>query len=229
MVYPAFADAIRFASDEMLVEVAQTSLQVTEAQRLRYKVYCEERSFEPGADGLEQDPYDVHSRHVIVRSKNNGAIYGTVRIVLSNATGGQDSYPMSRICEPHVLAPLPVSATGEISRFALTRDRQGISAAASALMRLFLMRGIVAVSGAHCLTHWCAIMETSLLRLLRATAIHFEAVGPTVEFHGTRQPAVGGIATVLGRIRLEQPLVWGFITDDGQLWKEDQAPVRRFG
>ena len=100
-------------------------------------------------------------------------------------------------------------------------------------MRLFLMRGIVAVSGAHNLTHWCAIMEQSLLRLLRATAIHFEHVGPAVEYHGVRQPAVGAISTVLGRIRAEKPLVWSFITADGALWQERPValpePARRFG
>ena len=116
---------------------------------------------------------------------------------------------------------MPTRATGEISRFALTRDRAGISPAAAALMRLCLMRGIVEVSGRMNLTHWCAIMERSLLRLLRATAIHFQPVGPTVEFHGVRQPTVGAIDTILERIRREQPVVWSFITAEGSFWNAD--------
>lgn len=71
---------------------------------------------------------------------------------------------MNRVCEPYVLAPLPVGSTGAISRFALTRERSCISAGAAALMRLCLMRGIVQVSGQAGLTHWCAIMESSLIR-----------------------------------------------------------------
>jgi hypothetical protein len=156
-----------------------------------------------------------------------------VRVVLGCAQRGAASFPMNRVCERYVLAPLPAMATGEISRFALTRDRPGVSPEAAALMRLFLMRGIVAVSGAEDLTHWCAIMERGLLRLLRATAIQFQHVGPAVEYHGTRQPAVGAISSVLGRIRGEKPLVWSFITGDGALWQEREAalpaPVRRFG
>ena len=144
-----------------------------------------------------------------------------MRIVLPYEALGHDGFPMSRVCERYVLAPLPIGATGEISRFALTRERPGVSAAAAALMRLCLMRGIVEVSGRMNLTHWCAIMESSLLRLLRATAIHFVPVGPVVEFHGTRQPAVGAIDTILERIRREQPVVWSFITGDGSLWNPE--------
>ena len=229
----SIGSALEEARDELDIEIATGSAQIEEAQRLRYKVYCEERGFEPGENGLEQDEFDMLSRHVLVRSRNSGEVLGTVRVVLGCGQRGATSFPMNRVCERYVLAPLPAMATGEISRFALTRDRPCVSPAAAALMRLFLMRGIVAVSGEHDLTHWCAIMERSLLRLLRATAIHFEHVGPAVEYHGPRQPAVGAISTVLGRIRSEKPLVWSFITGDGALWQDRAAalpePARRFG
>jgi len=224
--------ALEAACGEMKIEVATNAGQIQEAQRLRYKVYCEERGFEPGANGLEQDTFDARSRHVLVRARASGEVLGTVRVVLGEGTTGASSFPMNHVCEQYVLAPLPAIATGEISRFALTRDRPGVSAATSALMRIFLMRGIVTVSGMHDLTHWCAIMERSLLRLLRATAIHFQHVGPAVEYHGTRQPAVGAISNVLGRMRNERPEVWSFITGNGTLWAENQArpePMRRFG
>ena len=229
----SIGSALEEARDELDIEIATGSAQIEEAQRLRYKVYCEERGFEPGENGLEQDEFDMLSRHVLVRSRNSGEVLGTVRVVLGCGQRGATSFPMNRVCERYVLAPLPAMATGEISRFALTRDRPCVSPAAAALMRLFLMRGIVAVSGEHDLTHWCAIMERSLLRLLRATAIHFEPVGPAVEYHGIRQPAVGAISTVLGRIRAEKPLVWSFITGEGALWQERPVllpePARRFG
>ncbi len=221
MLQAAFSDAIVAARDELHVCVAHTPDQMRDAQRLRYRVYCEERGFEPGVDGLEQDAFDRHSRHILVRSRVTGTTLGTVRIVLPVAGADHSSFPMSRVCEDYVLAPLPVSATGEISRFALTRERAGVSPAAAALMRLCLMQGIVAVSGQANLTHWCAIMERSLIRLLQATAIHFQPVGPTVEFHGERQPAIGAIGTVLDRIHREQPVVWNFITGEGSLWSAD--------
>lgn len=224
MLQPAFSDAITAARDELSIVVAVEPEQVLQAQRLRYRVYCEERGYEPGAGGLEQDAFDAFSSHMLVSSRATGTTLGTVRIVLPTDTAGHAGFPMSRVTEPYVLRPLPVGTTGEISRFALTRNRVGISPAAAALMRLCLMRGIVEISGRMNLTHWCAIMESSLLRLLRATAIHFQPVGPTVEFHGVRQPAVGAIDTMLERIRREQPVVWSFVTADGSLW--DKQAIR---
>lgn len=224
--------ALEAASGEMEIEVATGAAQIRDAQRLRYKVYCEDRGFLPSENGLEHDAFDPLSRHVLVRARATGEVLGTVRVVLGAAQTGAASFPMNHVCEQYVLAPLPAGSTGEISRFALTRDRPGVSSQAAALMRLFLMRGIVTVSGMHGLTHWCAIMESSLLRLLRATAVHFQHVGPAVEYHGTRQPAVGAIATVLGRMRNEKPAVWAFITDNGTLWTDAEAQperVRRYG
>ena len=221
-----FSDAIKSASGEISVECASTTEQINEAQRLRYRVYCEERGFEPGQGGRETDSFDVSARHVLVRSRLTGNTLGTVRVVLPQQRGGAESFPMNRVCEPYVLGPLPFASTGEISRFALTRERAGISAGAAALMRLCLMRGIVQVSGQSKLTHWCAIMESSLIRLLRATAIHWQPVGPVVEYHGKRQPAVASISTMLGRIRREQPAVWSYITNDGLFWSDsDAAPA----
>ena len=229
MARAGFADAIAAAAAELAVEVADTPAQILEAQRLRYRVYCQERCFEPGADGLEQDEFDVTSRHVLVRGIASGTVFGTVRVVCAPPEGSQDSFPMQRACERYVLAPLPASTTGEISRFALTRDRSGLSPAAAAAMRLFLMRGIVEISGQGALTHWCALMESSLLRLLRPTGIHFQAIGPCVEHHGTRQPAIAAIGVLLNRIRSEQPHVWFFITNNGAFWSEPTVLARRTG
>jgi N-acyl-L-homoserine lactone synthetase len=220
MAHAGFSDAIALAAAEIRVEVATTPEQILEAQRLRHRVYCEERRFEPGVNGLERDQFDATSRHVLVRGLSTGAVFGTVRIVCATLDGGQDSFPMQCFCERYVLASLPTTSTAEVSRFALTRDRSGISPAAAAAMRLFLMRGIVLISGENALTHWCAMMEVSLLRLLRATGVHFRSVGPTVEHHGIRQPAVGEIGAMLNRMRFEQPPAWSFITDNGSLWSE---------
>lgn len=222
----AFADAISMAHDEMIVEVATSITQIFEAKKLRYKVYCEERGYEPGSNGLEQDTFDASASHVLVRNRSTGMVCGTARVVLSRGDAGHDGFPMQAVCARYVLSPLPSGSTGEISRFALTRDRKGISAAGAAVMRLFLMRGIVQVSGEKALTHWCAIMEGSLLRLLRATAIHFLPVGPEVEHHGTRQPAVASIGFLLDRIQREQPFVWAFLTKSGLLWSEQTVLAR---
>jgi N-acyl amino acid synthase of PEP-CTERM/exosortase system len=212
----AFADAIKAATDELVVELAVSPGQVLEAQRLRYRIYCEERGFEVGKDGLERDEFDPASRHVLVRSRLTGAMLGTVRLVQSDI--GLDGFPMRRACDAELFGSLRVMSTGEISRFAVARHRSGVSPGAGALVRLCLIRGLVQISAQEELTHWCALMERALLRLLQATAIHFEAVGPVVEYHGPRQPAVCAIAPMLQRMKVEQPAIWAYITGNGALW-----------
>lgn len=216
----AFVAAVESASAELVVEIARTPEQVLEAKRLRYRVYCEERGYEPGQGGIEQDEFDVNAHHVLVRSRVTGEVFGTVRVVLSKS---EDTlgFPMQRVCEDYVLAPLPQIATAEISRFALTRHRGGISPAAAALMRLFLIQGLIRLSGELGLTHWCAIMERTLLRLLRSTSIYFLPVGPAIEYHGLRQPAIYTLADGLERMRRENQQIWSFLTLDGSLWSEE--------
>jgi N-acyl-L-homoserine lactone synthetase len=219
----AFSDAITAARNELVVEIARTPEQILEAKRLRYKVYCEERGFEPGEGGLEQDEFDANAHHVLVRSAATGEVYGTVRLVLSKRHEGGAGFPMQRVCEDYVLAPLPSQATGEVSRFALTRDRAGISPGAAALMRLCLIQGIIQISDECGLTHWCAIMEKTLLRLLRSTSIYFLPVGPTIEYHGVRQPAIWTLEDGLERMRRENPQIWSFLTLDGAIWSPSEA------
>jgi N-acyl-L-homoserine lactone synthetase len=219
-----FADAIKAATDELAVELAVSPGQVLEAQRLRNRISCEERGFEASKHGLERDEFDPASRHVLVRSRLTGAILGAVRLVLSDT--GLDGFPMRRACGAEVLGPLPAKSTGEISRFAVVRQRRAVSPAAGAFVRLCLIRGMVEISARQGLTHWCALMEPVLLRLLQATAIHFEAVGPVVEYHGPRQPAVCVITPMLQRMKLEQPALWAYITGNSALWS--QAPTTQW-
>ena len=111
----AFTDAIRAAQDELGIEIASSPEQLREAQQLRFRVYCQERGFEPGKGGLEHDRFDPASRHVLVRNRATGVVLGTVRVVLSKSAAGLNGFPMRQVCEPWVLSPLPIAGTGEIS------------------------------------------------------------------------------------------------------------------
>ena len=67
------------------------------------------------------------------------------------------------------------------------------------------------------LTHWAAVMEPKLLRMLAAIGLHFTPVGPPVSHHGLRQPAYACIADTLERMRRERPDHWMVATDAGSL------------
>ncbi len=196
------------------VVLADTPAQKLESYRLRYQVYCVERGFEPGRNGIEKDAADDRSCHALVIHNATQTALGSVRIVAPAASPIR--YPMANVCQPDLLSQLPLNTTGEVSRFAVSKARR-MDCRDTAMVRLGLIQGIVQLSHEMGLTHWCAIMEPALLRLLQMNAIHFAALGPTIEYHGVRQPAYGHIRTVLDRIRREQREVWNYITLGGIL------------
>jgi len=216
----------------MELEVAETALQeltsrfelvfprspgqLDDVFRLRYQVYCLERGFEPARNGRESDRFDRFARHALVRDRANHAPVGTVRLVAPASGDSLFLLPINKVCEPSLFRHLPLPRTAEISRFALSKSYRADRGVTASLLRLFLMRGVIALSAELGLTHWCALMEPCLMRLLRATSIHFQPLGGPVEYHGLRQPAVAVISEVLARSAREQPLFWDFVTEGGR-------------
>src|SRR5205807_10166970 len=82
---------------------------------------------------------------------------------------------------------------------------------------LGLMTTALQMSIPHGIRHVCAVMEPSLCRLLARFGIHFETLGPAVQYHGLRQPCYSKLADLLARIRVERPEIWEVITDSGGL------------
>ena len=203
--------------DQFSVEMADTPEAVEEAHRLRYQVYCLERGYESSDTGLEIDEFDARSRHVVLRHRPTGRAVGTVRLVLFGPDAGEYALPIQQFCAPEILDRFPLHATAEISRFAVSKELRGVAGVSATPIHVGLMRGIIEVSQELGLTHWCAVMERSLLRLLRATAIHFHPIGPPVAHHGLRQPAYGTIGQIVSRVRREKPAIWNFVNRDGLL------------
>jgi len=195
------------------ISIAKSQVDFTELHRLRYEVFCFQRRILIGQNGTEGDPYDATSRHVLLR-RADGELVGTVRLVLPKPGSLDQSFPMQRVSDPVLLSGIPLATTGEISRFCLSRDRRDSAEHADTVLRLGLMKGIARASAEARLTHWCAVMEKGLLRLLHLAAIRFEPVGPPIEYFGTRQPAVANIADVLRRGKLEQRPIWNYVTDN---------------
>ena len=84
-------------------------------------------------------------------------------------------------------------------------------------MRLGLIQTLVRMSMEHGITHWLAVMEPKLLRMLAAMTIHFEPLGGMVEHHGWRQPCFCNLADVLQRMKNERPAFWNVLTAGGTL------------
>lgn len=205
---------------------------------LRYQVYCVENPFEDPAahaNGLEIDSYDSHSTHALLIHRPTGLAAGTVRIVLPLAEDPGASFAIQAVCDPALLADarrMPIATTGEISRFCIAKtfrrrvqDRSLRTVPASndppivderrviPNMTLGLIQWLVATSEARGITHWCAVMEPQLLRLLARLGIRFEPIGDLVEYHGWRQPCIVALDTMLEQVRAARPDVWSIIAN----------------
>ena len=172
-------------------------------------------AMKPGKMGLRSTSLTV-APAMLLLSTQTGRVVGTVRLEMPRP-GPRTRFPVQRLCAPSVLPRVPIMTTAEISRFAISKDRGGMSQAAVSLMRLGLVQGIVRLSSEAGVTDWFAVMERRLLRLLQSTAMHFQAIGPLVEHHGIREPAYANISKLLSRMRREQPQIWNFVTDGGKL------------
>ena len=218
--------------EEVSIEIANTAVVLRETYELRHQVYCVERGFEPGQDGVERDEYDDLARHAVVRWRQTGEVVGTVRLILPRIPARGDEFPMQRLCDPALFQGLPMDTIGEVSRFALakknTRQMRCVSPASFSLLRLALIQGAVRLSAEAGHTHWLAVMEPTLLRLLRATGIHFMPLGPLVEYHGLRQPSIAELAPMLSRMAEEQPIIWDFLTQGGTWYKASRSRLPRY-
>jgi N-acyl amino acid synthase of PEP-CTERM/exosortase system len=218
MIGSALEDAILELKGEVSVELADTPAALREAQQVRYQVYCVERGFLTGENGFERDDYDDFARHAVVRWRQTGEVVGTVRLVLPKSPAGGDDFPIQHVCEPALMRGYLRSTTGEVSRFALAKQatkQMRCSSAATSLLRLALIQGAVWLSAEAGHTHWLAVMEPTLVRLLRATGLYFLPIGPLVDYHGLRQPVVAELVPTLARMADEQPVVWDFVTRSG--------------
>jgi N-acyl amino acid synthase of PEP-CTERM/exosortase system len=82
-------------------------------------------------------------------------------------------------------------------------------------LTLGLMDGIIRMSIQHKATYLCATMERQLLRLLNRMGIHFEPIGPVVEYHGLRQPCYRYLLDLLNQVKKERFDVWEVMTNEG--------------
>jgi N-acyl amino acid synthase of PEP-CTERM/exosortase system len=201
------------------------------AHEIRYQVYCVEKPFEDPEqhpEGCETDVFDQQSAHVILTSRSTGEGIGTVRLVLPDRAAPQ-SFSMAQILEYYGTdSPVPIAHTAEVSRFSVSKRSRPRKDGAidlrsrglrrqEPLMSLGLIQGLIRMSATYGITHWCAVMEPKLLRMLAAMGIHFISVGALLDYHGMRQLCYCKVKTVLATVRSERPSFWEIITDGGAL------------
>lgn len=208
--------------EEFVVQTANTKALIEETYRLRYQVYCVERSFLDGSDERETDEFDPYSYSTVLINKASGAVVGSARLILGSDRCPTDSFPMQQLCQGQLPPGVNINTAAEVSRFAISKERR--SRASTALMRLALVQGLVDLSAELGLESWCAVMEPCLLRLLEMSAIRFKPFGQPVEYHGLRQPCYNRLDELLEGVAVERLELWAFLTRNGALWRRPVAP-----
>lgn len=218
---------LREIEDQFYVKVVDDISLLNKIYELRYQVYCTERSFLPGQDGMEYDEFDQQSRHIALIDRQTNQLVGTARLVRSTPGNLHGSFPMQTVCSPFLLEKLPFDTTAEASRFAISKQRR--SPRSAALLRVGLFQGLIRLSAELGLTHWCGVLEPALLRLLGMTSIYFEPLGPVVEYHGLRQPCFTRLDHFLDRIHAERPEIWDYLTEGGETWPRQSDRIWQQG
>jgi len=210
--------------------LVESPTQLKMALALRYRVYCLERQFKDATqfpDGLESDELDNQSVQGLLMDRRSNEAIGTARLILP----GREKLPIHSVLWRQGGTPtlhFPGDKSAEVSRFALSRQflrhtrkvpscAESQSSSYGGLPRLGLVQVLLQMTIDQGVTHWAAMMQPSLLRMLAAMGIHFTPIGSLVAYHGMRQPCVCDVAQMLGRLLLEKPDNWQVVTDGGRL------------
>lgn len=183
---------------------------------IRYQVYCQEFHYEREEDcpnRMENDCYDVHSTHGLLMHKPSGGAVGCVRLIGRDPNNPDLPLPFECFCQNprylKILDPktLPRSSFGEFSRLAVLSsfrrrksdekkplsmpDWQAASPSgrnAFPVIPVSLFLAALSMLLHNGFNYGFAMMEPSLVRLLRRFEIHFNQIGDVVDYHGQRGP-----------------------------------------
>ncbi len=198
-------------------------------------------------DQKEFDDFDYRSVHAIVRHRPSGITAASLRLVLPDRDHPETPFPIedhcgdySRLVSP-LLQGIPRHSIAEISRFAISKDfkrRIGEAGTVAGVrpgrdiylnqdpsgkrviphLILGLFAAVFRMSIELKISHWYAVMDLSLLRLLNRFGIDFVPIGDMVDYHGLRQPCLGNVEEAVDKLWEKRIDAWKLVTADGALW-----------
>lgn len=130
---------------------------------VRYQIFVEEKHWiEPTPLKIEFDDFDHFSRHLLVVNDNHEVI-GTVRMIDDSPLG----FPYEKV------ASLPSAVSRdqlyEVSRLSVLESERG----QRSLILVGLCRAVWRIATRHSKTHWCAVVDRPVARLLKTLGFEF--------------------------------------------------------
>ncbi|MGZ8162058.1 MAG: PEP-CTERM/exosortase system-associated acyltransferase [Methylobacter sp.] len=218
-----------------------------EVYKLRYQVFCIENEIfnsESYPDNLEFDGYDRQSVHYLIRHRKSGDYAATTRLVLPEANKPEKLFPLELYCEIDNLAvmqPINRKHLAEVSRFCVSKAFKKRKYEANTLaptggsdsqdyftlderrnfpyITLALIACVIKASHENDIHYLYGTLEPPWLRFLSSTGINFVKIGPLVDFHGERWPAVIKITDMLDCVAEKNPGIWNLLTNKGSIWQ----------
>ena len=206
-IVPAYSDALK-----------------DEVYRLRHQVYCEELKWEPvRPSGREEDEYDAHSLHLLIRSTKVGEFMGCTRLVLTRPEAPDEPLPFEKACAATLdrsiidTAALPRDVIGEFGRLAVLRkfrNRKGEEQSATGLIQSFntlfrprfpyilagLYLGTIELARVNGIDTLFILTEARLVRHLRRLGVKIDTIGASIEHRGQRLPSMLSASETIGNL-----------------------------
>jgi len=237
--YNRYFQAIPVNSQDRLADVFRLRYHV-------YCIERQFEKAEEFPDQQEHDHYDSRSLQTLLVHRSSRTIAGTVRLILPDPANPIGSLPIDLVCKEPLLrdtSRIPRESCAEVSRFTVSRSFRrrvdeadsphGVTDASLAALdeavaqmsdrriaphlTVGLFAELIRVGHQHGITHWCAVTERALLRLLTRIGMYFTDLGPEVVHHGIRQPCYLEIRSMLERVKRERFDVWEILTDEGRV------------
>lgn len=205
--------------------------------RIRHEVYCEELAYEAvRPDRLEQDEYDGHSVHCLLRScRESRRPVGCVRLIMTRPDDRDAPLPFERTCanalDRMIVDPsrLPRSSIGEVSRLAVRsvyRRRRGDAASPMPLQEedfgsvtnprfpyipIGLYLGAIAMAQIEGVETLFVLTEPRLATHFARLGVDIKHIGTPVQHRGTRVPSMLDVDSVTRNMRFIFRPIWNEI------------------
>lgn len=178
--------ALRDADSWYSIRRAVLPMDKDEAYRVRYRVYCEEKRFEPAnPHGMERDAHDAASISLLL-SARSGAVCGTVRLVFPDKER-QHGLPIDAFFQQPQRAEKmrclrERHSCAELSRLCVLPHCRGVWGKHDLLLGAFAEAWKMDVDAI------LAVADPRFERYLKHQKIKFVQIGEPVEKNGTRLP-----------------------------------------
>ncbi len=188
---------VAFCEGEFLVKTLEGKAELTQAYRLRHRVFAETLQWVPPTDdGQEMDMYDLWGVTVGL-FHYDGTLLGMARLLPSSGTFMLENEFGDLLSSEHTIRKEP--DTAEITRLAVNPDIRDPKLSSRVL--LGVLKGIYQWAVENEIRYYYLEVEHRFLRALRMLGFPCEPIGPVVKL----PPAgVGAVAALYDMVRFDE-------------------------